>query len=343
MAGKTLPESPTPPAALDVVSFGESMLRLSPPVGYSLENAPRFDLFVGGTESNMSIAFARMGGRAGWVSRLPDNGIGRRIAHEIGVHGVDVSRVIWAVDGRAGLIFIDTAPPPRGNDILYDRARSAIAELRPDELDWDYLASAKILFLTGITPALSAGCREAWLRAAKEAKAKGRRVAVDVNYRAKLWTPEQARETLEAVLPHCDALISAHRDLRTIFDMPEDAEVAAREFAKRYRVPMVVLTLGEQGALCFENAGFENAGFDGEMRRAPAFPCEPLDRIGSGDAFVAGFLKGWLEGDLDLALRLGNASAALKQTFRGDHSWATLREVMELVESGAADKRHVRR
>jgi 2-dehydro-3-deoxygluconokinase len=323
---------------LDVVSFGETMLRLSPPVGYSLENAPRLDLFVGGAESNMSIAFARMGGRAGWVSRLPDNGIGRRIAHEIAVHGVDVSRVIWAEGGRAGLIFIDTAPPPRGNDILYDRARSAIAELKPDELDWDYLGSAKILFLTGITPALSAGCQAAWLRAAKEAKAKGRRVVVDVNYRAKLWTTSQARETLEAVLPHCDALISAHRDLRTIFDMPEDAEAAAREVAQRYRVPMVVLTLGEQGALCLDNIGF-----DGRLRRAPTFPCEPLDRIGSGDAFAAGFLKGWLEGDLDHALRLGNASAALKQTFRGDHSWATLRDVMDLVESGGADKRHVRR
>jgi 2-dehydro-3-deoxygluconokinase len=338
MAAKTSPESSSLPAALDVVTFGETMLRLSPPVGYSLENTPRLDLYVGGAESNMCIAFARMGGRAGWVSRLPDNGIGRRIAHEIGVHGVDVSRVIWAEGERAGLIFIDTAPPPRGNDILYDRARSAIAELQADELPWDYLASAQILFLTGITPALGAGCRAAWLRAAQDAKAQGRRVVVDVNYRAKLWSPEQARETLEAALPYCDALISAHRDLRTIFAMPEDAEAAAREFARRYRVPMVVLTLGEQGALCLDNIGF-----DGKLRRAPAFPCEPLDRIGSGDAFVAGFLKGWLEGDLDQALRLGNASAALKQTFRGDHSWATLREVMDLVNSGGTDKRHVRR
>jgi len=318
---------------LEVVSFGETMLRLSPPEGYSLENAPRFDLFVGGTESNMSIAFARLGGRAGWVSRLPDNGIGRRIAHEVAVHGVDVSRVIWAEGGRAGLIFIDTAPPPRGNDILYDRAHSAVAEIRADELDWDYLASAKVLFLTGITPALSAACREAWLRAARETKAKGSRVVLDVNYRAKLWTPAQARATLAEALPSCDVLVSAHRDLRTIFEMPEDPEAAARAFAQAYRVPMVVLTLGEEGALCF----------DGTLRKAPTYPCEPLDRIGSGDAFVAGFLKGWLEGDVDLALRLGNASAALKQTFRGDHSWARLRDVMELMQGGASNKRHVRR
>lgn len=323
------------PAPLDVVTFGETMVRLSPPVGYSLENAPALDMFIGGAESNVAIAFARMGGRAGWVSRLPANGLGRRIVHEIAAHGVDTSRVIW-VEGereRAGLIFIDTAPPPRGNTILYDRARAAIALLDPAELDWAYLGSARALFLTGITPALGSGCREAWGRAAREAKAQGRKVALDVNYRAKLWTPPEAREALETVLGHCDALICAGRDLRTLFGTPPDPEAAAREFRERYGVPLIVLTLGDRGALAY----------DGKFYTQPVYPAEPLDRIGSGDAFAAGFLKGWLGGDLELGLKLGNASAALKQTYRGDYTWADWGDVRELVDGGDTDPRHVRR
>ena len=319
--------------SLDVVTFGETMVRLSPPVGYSLENAPALDYFIGGAESNVAIAFSRLGGRAGWVSRLPRNGFGRRIAQEIAAHGVDISRVIWAADARAGLLVIDTAPMPRGNSILYDRARSAIALLDPDELDWAYLTSARCTFLTGITPALGPGCRAAWTRAAREAKALGRKVVVDVNYRALLWSPPEARDALESVLGHCDALISAVRDLRTIFGTSAEPEAAAREFRERYSVPLVVLTLGERGALAF----------DGELYAQPVYAAEPLDRIGSGDAFAAGFLKGWLGGDVALGLKLGNASAALKQTYRGDFTWATREEVWELIEGGNTYPRRVKR
>ena len=318
---------------LQVVTFGETMVRLSPPTGYSLENTPTLEVFAGGTESNMAIAFARLGGRVGWVSRLPRNGLGRRIAGEIAHHGVDVSRVVWCDGERAGLFFIETAPAPAGNRVLYDRAHAAIANLEPDELDWDYLTSAEVLFLTGITPALGPGCREAWRRAAREAKGQGRRVVLDINYRALLWTPEAAREAIEEILEHTGAVIAAHRDLRTLFGAPDDPAAAAREFAEAHGVPLVVLTLGDQGSLAF----------DGNLLRQPAFPSEPLDRIGAGDAFAAGFLHGWLAGDLARGLVLGNASAALKQTYRGDTTWATREDVLELVEIGAADSRQVRR
>ncbi|MCZ6553024.1 MAG: PfkB family carbohydrate kinase, partial [SAR324 cluster bacterium] len=153
------------------------------------------------------------------------------------------------------------------------------------------------------------------------------------NYRALLWTPEAAREAIEEILEHTGAVIAAHRDLRTLFGAPEDPEAAAREFAEAHGVPLVVLTLGDQGSLAF----------DGNLLRQPAFPSEPLDRIGAGDAFAAGFLHGWLAGDLARGLVLGNASAALKQTYRGDTTWATREDVLELVESGAADSRQVRR
>ncbi len=351
----------TSPQQLEVVTWGESMLRLSPPAGASLENAHSLEVWVGGTESNMAAALARLGGRTGWVSRLPDNALGRRIASEIARHGVDTSRVIWAGGGRAGeeragLNFIEAGAEPRPNLVLYDRAGSAIARLAPGELDFAYLASAKLLHLTGITPALSPACREAWLTSAKKARAAGSRVALDINYRAKLWTPQQARAALEEIFPHVDLVLGALRDVQLLFDTQQvgkagegprdsgeaprdaaeglrDAAETAENFAAAYGLPLVVLTLAEEGALAWDGAN---------QTRHPIFPTQVVDRIGAGDAFAAGFYFGWLsEGDIAQGLRCGNALAALKQTYRGDMGWSTREELLELVHSSGVDPRRV--
>jgi 2-dehydro-3-deoxygluconokinase len=310
------------------------MLRLSPPAGFALEQTQTLELSAGGTESNMAIALARLGRRTGWVSRLPANPLGRRVARDIAAHGVDTSRIVWVPDGKVGLLFIESGSAPRGNLVLYDRAHTTIAALRPDELPLDYLCSGRMLFLTGVTPALSATCRESWLVAARAAKRAGRLVAVDVNYRAKLWSPAAARETLEAVFPSCDVVISALSDLQTIFGMPADAEAAAARLRAEYGVPLVVLTLGAQGALAL--------GDTGALRHA-VFPTEVHDRIGAGDAFAAGFVHGWFERDAAWGLRCGCALAALKQTYRGDTTWSGLDELTHLVSGGDADARRVRR
>jgi 2-dehydro-3-deoxygluconokinase len=322
----------TPPL-FDLVTWGETMVRLSPPPGYSLESAPALELFSGGTESNTAIALARLGWRVGWVSRLPENPLGRRIARDVAGHGVDVSRVIWVPEGRAGVMFLESGAVPRPARITYDRAESAIARLAPGDLDYAYLCSARTVHLTGITPALGAGCREAWLRSAKAAKQAGRRVVVDVNYRSKLWRPEPARETLEAVFPYVDVLISALADAQTLFGMPRDPALAAETLRQAYRLPMVVLTLGADGALAH----------DGSVTRHPVFPTEIVDRIGAGDAFSAGFLFGWEQRDVAWGLRCGCALAALKQTFRGDITWSSREDLLELVEGGAGDSHRVKR
>ena len=319
--------------ALDVVTLGETMLRLSPPVGYSLENAERYEVTTGGAESNMAIALARLGKRVGWVSRLPRSPVGRRVAAEIARHGVDVSRVVWADGARQGIAFTETGGAPRGNRVIYDRAHAAIAFMEPEQLDWDYIASARTLFLGGITPALSEGCRRCCLRALREAKAKGRRVVFDVNYRAHLLPPEEARPVMAELLEGADAVIAPLKDLRAVFGMPDDPRTAAQRFAEAYRVPLVVLTLGENGSLAY----------DGEFHAQPVYPTETHDRIGSGDAFAAGFLYGWDERGVAYGLLCGNASAALKQTYRGDVTWAGLEELLELVENEFVDPRRVKR
>src|SRR5271170_6093525 len=117
--------------AFDVTTFGETMLRLSPPPGIAIEQAQSLELSAGGTESNFAIALARLGRRVGWVSRLPANPLGRRIARDIAAHGVDTSRILWAPEGKVGLLFIETGSAPRGNLVLYDRGHTTISELQP--------------------------------------------------------------------------------------------------------------------------------------------------------------------------------------------------------------------
>lgn len=319
--------------ALDLVTWGETMVRLSPPVGYTFESAATLEFATGGTESNVAITLARLGWRTGWCSRLPEGPLGRRVAADIALHGVDVSRVLWAPGERAGVMYLESGAVPRPARITYDRAGSAIARLPPDALDYAYLASARTLHLTGITPALGAGPREAWLRSAHAAKAAGRRVAVDVNYRSKLWTPDQARVTLEAIFPDVDVVFSALADAQLIFGLPQDPVLAAESFRQAYRLPLVVFTLGAEGALAH----------DGTVARHPIFPTDIVDRIGAGDAFAAGFYFGWAERDIPHALRCGCAMAALKQTYRGDVAWTSREELLELVNSGAGDSHRVKR
>lgn len=315
------------------VTWGETMMRLSPPAGYALEGTSTLQVLMGGAESNMAVALARLGRPVSWTSRLPDNPVGRAIVNAIKQHGVDVSQVLWAEpDDKAGVLFIETGQAPRTNTVVYDRKGSAVSQLKPGELDEAHLASGEYLFLTGITPALSEGCRESWLRSARVAGKAGCKVAVDVNYRGKLWSFAEARACLEEAFPLVDVLFCGMGDAQSIFGMPADPEAAARAFAETYKLPLVVLTLGADGALAYDGKA---------AHRAPCFPTDVLDRIGAGDAFAAGFLFGYSERDIDYGLRCGNASAALKQTYRGDYTWATHAEVVELAESQAFDPRRV--
>ncbi len=323
--------------AFDLVTWGETMIRLSPPPGVPLEGATSLEMMVGGTESNVAIALARLGLRTAWVSRLPEHALGRRIASDIAAQGVDVSRVLWAdPEEKAGLYFIEPGAAPRPNRVIYERAGSAVSRLTPGDLDYGFLASGSILHLTGITPALGPGCREAWLRSAREARQNGSEVSLDVNYRAKLWTHEEARNTMESILPDVDLLFCGLGDLQSLFGMPEDPALAARTFSEAHGVPLVVLTLGDAGALAWERESET-------LETHPVFHTEVADRIGAGDAFAAGFLLGRQEGGIAHGLRCGNALAALKQTWRRDASWAAREDLRELMEGDAGSVRKVLR
>ncbi len=308
---------------VQVVTMGEAMIRLTPPDHERLETTRLLEVHIGGAELNVAVALAQLGVPVAWVSKLPNNPLGRRIAQEAQRFGVNTSRIVWTNEGRVGLYFYEKGAAPRPSVVVYDRKHSAINTLKVDELDWDFIGAAKILHLTGITPALSDFCRH--LVAGCIVRAKERRlfVSFDVNYRSRLWTPEQARTTLLTLLRSVDLLICTKDDAATLFNLSADAETVARQLQTSLRIPHVVITHGDRAVAVTPQGTFSQVGY----------ALAEVDRLGAGDAFAAGLLYGVLNGDWDLGLRYGLAMAAIKHTIPGDWFIGTKEEVEAILQA----------
>jgi 2-dehydro-3-deoxygluconokinase len=325
----------------DVITFGEAMVRLSPPGFGRLEQAHSLDVEVGGAELNTAAALARLGRSAAWVSRLPDHPLGRLIAGRARQAGVGTEHVLIADDGRVGLYFLETGAAPRASSILYDRQDSAFARLRPGMIDWPAVfAEAKWFHVTGITPALSPGTAAATLEALRAARAAGLRVSLDPNYRAKLWTVDAARTWLEEALPCCDVLITGGGmagevpDAERLFGVTgSDAEAVAQALAERFGLTLVAVTLRDSPRVWL-NAWSALALHGGRVLRTRTYEAEIVDRLGAGDAFAAGLIHGLLDDDVQKGLDYGTALGALKHSVPGDFSWATAAEVEALMQGG---------
>src|SRR5438874_12194343 len=202
----------------DVVTFGEAMIRLSPPQFRRLEQAQTLDVQVGGAELNTAVAVARLGRTAAWVSRLTRNPLGRFIANKAREAGVSTDHVVWTDDDRVGLYFLELGAAPRASSVLYDRKGSAIAAVRPGMVPWaDVFAGAKWFHVTGITPALGPGAAETTREALQAARAAGLSISMDVNYRVKLWSPAEAGRWMTSAMETCDVLITTEEDTAKVF------------------------------------------------------------------------------------------------------------------------------
>lgn len=297
------------------------MLRLSPPGGLRLAQAASFDVWVAGSESNVAAALSALGLSVSWASRLPDNPPGHKVADALRGLGINVSHVIWTPpDERVGVFYAEPGAEPRAGTVVYDRAHSAASSLSPADLPDALFDTHRHLHVSGITPALSASCAEAVADAVARAKARGRTVSLDVNYRAKLWSPEAAAAALVPLIPQADVLFCARDDAARLFGLSGDASARASALRARFGVPVAVLTAGADGAVGCDANG---------CRIVPAVPVEATrERIGSGDAFAGGFLAEYLRGaSLERALRMGAAAGALKRTILGDMLVATRTEI----------------
>ncbi|HSH82622.1 MAG TPA: sugar kinase [Herpetosiphonaceae bacterium] len=310
----------------DVVSLGETMLRLSVPIGERLDDARALDVEVGGAESNVCVALARLGRRCGWVSRLPDHALGNAVLRSLRADGLDVSAVKRVPGERVGVYFLEYATQPRSIQVIYDRANSAASRMTVDDIDWDYLLDTRVLHITGITAALSDSCYEVVEQAIRRARDAGVRVSFDVNYRAKLWDAATAGERLRPLIAQADLLFCKSADATLLFGCTGEPPVLMSGLKSLTKAHAIFCTFGEQGAALL---------LGDEFTSHAAIAVQIVDRIGSGDAFAAGVLDGVLAGDVREGLRRGVALAAIALSQHGDRLLTSRAELdAVLAQSG---------
>ena len=313
---------------VDVVTFGEAMLRLSPPHFGRLEQAHSLDVEIGGSELNVAVGVSRLGLSAAWISKLPNNALGRLVRNRARELGVDVSQVVFSESGRQGLYFVEYGAAPRASSVLYDRSHSAISLIQPEEVDWKkVLARAKLFHVSGITPALSSSAAATTSAAMKSAKEAGCLVSYDLNYRKKLWSPGEAKKCQEPLMPFVDILTTTEEDTGVVFGIREDSyQKVAERLANTFGCKAVAITLREDLSV-WKNNWTAIAYADGKIFTDRIYTVEIVDRVGAGDSFTAGFIYGFLTGGPEKGVKVGNALAALKHTMWGDFNWSTLEEV----------------
>lgn len=350
---------PTQSTRYDLLSLGECMVRLSPPGHGRIEFSPTLEVWVGGGEYNVAYALARLGMRTGFLSRLPDNPVGRIILNHGRAVGVDMSNVlICKYDGvgkadRVGLNFTEVGTGVRGSVTLYDRGHSAAMNLKPGMIDFKrvFAQGVRWLHTGGIFTALSDGtaavCREA-LVAAKEA---GTIVSYDLNFRSKLWSSARAQEVTRELVPHVDCLIGNEEDFQKVLGFEVegvDEHLSALDTTAYKRmvekvvktwpnVKVVGTTLREvkSGLVNNWSAILWHEGRFYESRRYDNLEIE--DRVGGGDGFSSGFAFGFLNGKTPQeCVDLGAAHGALLQTTRGDSSQIDLEELTHVFKGGSA-------
>lgn len=318
----------------DVITFGEAMIRLSPPNFRRVEQARSLEVFAGGAELNTAVGLARLGRSTAWVSRLTHNALGRLVSNHVREAGVSTEHIVWTNEDRVGVYFLEFGAAPRASSVLYDRKDSAMANIRPGMVDWPAVFSgARWFHVTGITPALSASAAEATRQALQAARTARVQTSMDLNYRVKLWTPAEAGRCLADCLQYCDVLITTEEDVERVFQITgKDYEELAARLAQRFPVRVVAITVRDN-PLVWRNSWTGIAYQDGTVFRTRTYEVEIVDRLGAGDSFAAGLIHGLLDADVQKGLDYGVAASALKHSIPGDFDWVTREEVEALLKA----------
>lgn len=314
--------------SLEVVTFGETMGLLMPEGAAGIEHAHRFEKSFGGAESNAAIGLARLGHRVGWFSRLGHDPIGRHIFKTVRGEGIDVSQVTFSETASTGLMLREQSF--QGLSVYYYRKHSAASELGPEHIDEAYIRQAKILHITGITPALSPTCREAVWKAVEIARKHKVKISFDPNLRLKLWSLEEARTVLLRLAEMADYFLPGLDELHLLYET-DDWERIRR---KLERISAVSIVKGGESETMIVS--------EGTCEAVPYIPVKQVvDPVGAGDAFCAGFLSGVLRGfDLPEAVRLGNLNGSIVIQSQGD--WEALPDWTQ-VQSFLRRDKHVER
>ena len=338
---------------MKVVTFGEIMLRLSPPGFERLFQSPLLSATFGGGEANVAVSLAHFGLESQFVTRLPAHAIGDAAIRALRAEGVGTDHVLRGGD-RVGIYYAETGASQRASTVIYDRAHSSIADIDPDTIRWsDVLAGAGWFHVTGITPALGEPAARATKQALAAAKQAGARISVDLNYRRKLWSPQQAQAVMRPLVRDVDVVIANEEDLQAVLGVDvRGADVsggsldvsgyreAAERVTREFGPTTVAVTLRE--SLSASDNGWSGVLWDsktGAFHQSQRYVVRLVDRIGGGDAFAAGLIYAMLDKrPLDAALRFAVAASALKQTIPGDFNRSSVAEVDALAGGDASGR-----
>lgn len=324
--------SPVWPRA-DVITVGETLLRLSPPGYERLGQCKSLGVHVAGSESNVASGLAALGHTVRWCSRLPDQPLGRSVAALLAGAGILIDAIHWTESNqRLGLFFYEPGVPPRPPIVVYDRGGSAASTMRQGDFGSSLLAAHKHLHLSGITASLSPSCAEMCRMIAVKARDIGLTVSFDINYRAKLWAPKVAADTLREIAQNADILICSAADAALLYSLTGTGQEMSTHLRAIFQCKMAIVTGGDTGSF----------GWDGNVNvSVPPFIVErTVERLGSGDAFASGVISSFLSGGtLHEHLLMGSAAAALKRTVTGDLTAATRAEIVSLLNAETTSQR----
>ncbi len=340
-----------------VVTFGEIMLRLSPPRFLRFSQANSFDVVYGGGESNVAVSLANYGIPVEFVTRLPKNDIGQCALMEMRKHNVGMQHIVEG-GNRLGIYFLESGAVSRGSKVIYDRAHSAMSDIQSGMVDWkEVFKDAQWFHWTGITPAISQSAADACLEAVKVARAMGMTISTDLNYRAKLWKYGGDREKIMIELTsYCDIILGNEEDAEKHFGIkPKDLDITtqgehlkAEDFlsvcqqmqTKFPRAKKIITTL--RGSISASHNTWAGVLYDGsKMFKSAEYQITHIvDRVGGGDSFMGALIYGLIhDSDNDQkALDYAVAASCLKHTIKGDANLVTVPEIEKLMSGDASGR-----
>lgn len=338
-----------------VITFGEIMLRLSPPGRMRFGQARSFDAIYGGGEANVAVALANFGLQADFVTRVPAGDLGDACLQFLRQYGVGTAHILRGGE-RLGIYFLENGAAQRGSKVIYDRAGSAFATLQPGAWDWKKVFEGASWFhWTGITPAVSGGAAAVCLEGVKAARELGLTISCDLNYRAKLWKwGKFAGEVMAELVGLCDLAVANEEDAEKVFGIqaPQADISTGKVEAEKYipvceqlaaRFPLLqTIAISLRGSLSASHNTWSGALWQkGEFLTAPTYDIPDIvDRVGAGDSFAAGLIYGLNQYDNDpqRALDLAVAASALKHSIFGDFNLVSLAEAEALASGNASGR-----
>ena len=323
-------------ADFDLISFGEVMLRLSAPDKEKISQCEIFEKNCGGSEFNVASGAANLGIRAAIVTKLPKNKMGHFVARRIRYGNVSDDYVVWDYSDakRLGIYYYESGVYPRKSAVVYDRAGSSVCSLKLSEIPDGIYDRTRVFHISSISLALDPNLRETALEMIKQMKKSGAAISFDVNYRATLWSEEEAREVIEKIFPLVDILFVSEETSRRMLGRTGTLDEIMKGYADTYGCKIVATTRREVVSPIKHNFG-SRIYYDGKFYEEKHYrDIEVIDRVGSGDAYVAGVLYGILSGGtIEEAMSYGNALSAIKNTVVGDMSVSSIDEVQSVIKS----------